>query len=198
MIQDRPKAVRDGYAPAPFFFCQTTDRGDTRLVAWTGTVLSQRTVLEALVLQLPSRVELVLKVWLESDDLVDESGAMVAEWRRYDGVASRGALLEALSRCEGLIFRDGRSQLCVRHPRTRDYIVFDEYGVFYVYSNAPAFRAVFVTHGFVEREEPLIADGTCWRTQPPDGRAAEAEFVRLLRLEPMPAPGAAHPSSAVH
>ena len=97
-----------------------------------------------------------------------------------------------------LIYRDGRSQLCVRNPTTRDYVVFDEYGVFYVYSNAPAFRQVFLACGFEERHELLIADGGCWRSQPPDGRRFEAEFVRLLRLKPIPPPGTAHPSNTVH
>lgn len=178
----RPKSFREGYAPPAFFYSETTDHGDVRLVAWTAAVDAQAGALVALLMKLPSTVEVTLQV----------------APLRYHGVVSRGALIEALGRCARLIYSDGRTQLCVRHPVTLEYVVFDEFGVFYVYSKDQAFRATLQRLGFAERQTPLISECGGQRRRLPGSTELEAEFVRLLRLTPIPAPGHSHAARLVH
>ena len=70
-----PKAVRDGYAPAPFFFAER--RGDVaRLVAWTADVAQLGRLVDAVLARFPRDVRVVLTV--RSDQASDG-------WLRYDG-----------------------------------------------------------------------------------------------------------------
>jgi len=198
MILAPPKGIRDGYAPQPFFFAEKNETGDVRLVAWTGSQRAQRAAFEAIVQLMPEYLEVILKIKITERDPDDDDDDCRLPWQRFHGVASNGALHEAMARCEAFIFRDSRSQLCVRNPRTLEYAVFDDDGVIYVYSGDERFRDLLSRAGFEERVEELIGRRGWWGQFPPDGPNQGCEFIRLLRLTLSPAPGDSFPAAQVH
>ena len=139
-------------------------------------------------------MELLLKIKVEDDTANSES----QRWTRYHGVVAQGALLEAIARCDAFVFQDSRNQLCVRDPVSFDYVVLDDVGVLYIYSNEQVFRRVLTDSGFEEREEPLVSEGGCWAQTPMHGRDQEREFVRLLRLVAVPGPDDHRDSGSLH
>jgi hypothetical protein len=163
---DRPKAVRDGYEPAPFFFVQTHESGATRVVAAAALLSTIRTAFEALIRILPESVEVLLKVKPENEAGTDSDADAEQVWQRHYGVIAQGALLEALERCDEFVYRDSRNQLCVRDPISFDYIVLDDLGVLYVYSDQPSFRQTLVRLGFEERTDALIDEKGHWTQIP--------------------------------
>jgi len=68
-------------------------------------------------------------------------------WQRYHGVVAQGALFEAMARCDTFVFQDSRNQLCIRDPISFDYVVLDDVGVVYVYSDDAMFRDVLEALG---------------------------------------------------
>lgn len=191
----QPKAVRHGYAPAPFFFQQTSEDGTPRLVAWAPSLLAVRRAFEELIEQLPEAVEVLLKVKVDSES---EDERSEPAWLRYYGAVSKGALQEAVARCGTFVFQDSRNQLCVRDPGSFEYLVLDDVGVVYVYSEDARFGEVLSRLGFAERLEPLVGDEFYWAQTPAAGREQEGEFVRLLRLSSVPGPGESWDAQAIH
>lgn len=193
--QDAGKAVRQGYEPRPFFFVQTSENGHARLVAWAPSLSTVRRAFEEFIKALPAAVEVLLKVKADSG-AAEESRDPV--WLRYHGVVAQGALLEAIDRCDTSVFQDSRNQLCVRDPVSFDYVVLDDVGVVYMYSDDAMFRQVLAALGFEERIEPLVSEEGYWAQTPAAGREQESEFVRLLRLSSVPGPGESWDGHALH
>jgi hypothetical protein len=151
----QPKAVRQGYEPSAFFFTQRHDSGDSRLLAWAPSLVTLRYTIERLIKVLPASVEVLLKIQPDGESSAPSDDQI---WERFYGVVPQEALLEAIARCDVFIFQDSRNQLCVRDPTSFDYIVLDNVGVIYVYSDAAAFRHVLVDAGFEERMEQLVSE----------------------------------------
>ena len=191
---DRPKAVRDGYEPAPFFFVQTSESAGSRVVAWAPALPTMRDAFLALIKLLPDSLEVLLKVAVDDEHADGKSRQTESAdaWQRHYGLVARGALLEAIERCSEFVFQDSRNQLCVRDPISFDYVVLDHVGVIYVYSDEAAFHDLFARLGFEQRFEGLISDEWSWSQLPAAGPEQEVEFIRLLRLSPAPGPGESH------
>jgi hypothetical protein len=175
-----PKATRTGYSPSPFFFRQTSDSGQVRVVAWTASQSDQRAIFEGLVQLLPGRLDVLLKVKRQGVEGAEQQAS--DEWKRYHGLVDRRSLLEAMHRCERFIFCDSENQLCVRDPGTSDYVVLDHVGVIYIYSDDDAFLTVLERYGLEERFERLIDDEGYWGQEPVEAEAEGSEFRRLLSL----------------
>src|SRR5438874_2089711 len=80
------KAVREGYAPAPFFFREEYQPSAHRWAAWTG-VLAEFVALFFRVLEcFPEEVEVLLKVERDNASPRDP-------WQRYCGACSLEALV---------------------------------------------------------------------------------------------------------
>jgi hypothetical protein len=191
----QPKAVRQGYEPSAFFFTQRHDSGDSRLLAWAPSLVTLRYTIERLIKVLPASVEVLLKIQPDGESSAPSDDQI---WERFYGVVPQEALLEAIARCDVFIFQDSRNQLCVRDPTSFDYIVLDNVGVIYVYSDAAAFRHVLVDAGFEERMEQLVSEAPYWTQTPEDGREQQREFVRLLRLSAVPGPDESPDPRQVH
>ena len=78
-----PKAVREGYSPSPFFYEQTNERSEARLVGWTGSVAQLQSLFERLTSELPNNVDILLKV-RRDEPITPDSGD---PWERYYGPA---------------------------------------------------------------------------------------------------------------
>jgi hypothetical protein len=190
----KPKAVREGYAPSPFFFKEDGPRGRARLVAWTPDLAQVSRLFEHLVALLPDQVEILMKIEREEPDDSPET------WDRFFGACPRSLLQTAIMKCSAFVYQDSRCQLMVRDPESREYIVLDEVGVVYVYSTAEKFRQAFLAEQFEERAEPLIRTGPHWRQRIPDGEALIRRFVAETGVHQIDEDGSATPAdkSGVH
>lgn len=167
----KPKAVREGYAPSPFFFAEEGPGGQTRLVAWTSDLTQLARLFEHLVGLLPDQVEVLMKIEREESDDSPET------WDRFFGACPKSLLQTAIMKCGALIYRDSRCQLMARDPESHEYIVLDEVGVVYAYSTAEKFRQAFLAERFEEREEELVRTGPHLRRCIADGEALVRRFV---------------------
>lgn len=176
-----PKAVRQDYSPGPFFFAQTNASGAVRLVGWTGDVSQLESLFYRLMDELPDDVDVLLKIKREesAENRPDDP------WQRYHGPASRAAVVKAVESCAAAIFQDSEVQLCVRDPLTSEYVVLDEDGIVFVYSDAACFQQVFRECGFVKQLGTLINEAGRWNYSPQTGPDARARFIEQLRLEPV-------------
>jgi hypothetical protein len=168
------KAVRPGYAPPPFYFKQTAKGGEIRWVAWPGNATRARTVFTDLLRLMPDQVTVLLK--LDKQDTTD--GPV---FTRYTGLADRNRLLETIDACNDLIYRDGYTQLCVRRPDNGEYVVLDEYGLIWVYSDT-ALIAPLAGH-LSEQPTELITDGGMYRRRLDTSDEQGRRMVELLDLE---------------
>jgi hypothetical protein len=182
----QPKAVAKEYAPSPFFFAQTNQDGAVRIVAWAASLVTMRTAFERLIRALPASLEVLLKV---RPDPADAPSGEETTWERYHGVVAQGALLEAMDRCDAFVYQDSGNQLCVRDPSSFDYVVLDDVGVIYVYSDELVFQAVLAELGFEDRIEELVSERPHWGHTPKDAPEQGREFIRLLRLSRVQGPG---------
>ena len=140
------KAIREDYSPAPFFNRQEYQPGAERWVAWSNSLHSLKELFYSVLNCFPEEVEILLK--LERESHHQPSGD---PWLRYHGVCP---------------LQDGGSQLCVRCVGGGDYLVFDEHGIFFVYSDDDGFRACCQELGFEERIEPLLYEAGHWHYRP--------------------------------
>jgi hypothetical protein len=172
-----PKAVLQGYDPAPFFFCETNERtGAERWVAWSGDVAQLKRLVYALLETFSLHAQVLLKV--EKQDTADG-----AAWTRYHGDAPIAKVVQAIRENERLIFQDGYTQLCVRDDDTGEYIALDEYDVLYIYSDDERFARICRQCGFEERVERLISETAHWRRRVPEAEEFCRQFVSVLDLE---------------
>ena len=171
----RPKAVVEGYAPAPFFFAQTSPDGAVRLVAWAPEVRPVEALLHAVLAEFSPHAQVLLKVGKQ--DVPD--GPV---WTRYHGEAPTARVAKAVRDFERLVFHDGYTQLCVRDDDTGEYLALDEFGLLWVYSDDPKFADLCRACGFEERVEELISDRPRWQCALDDGPELAERFVRELGL----------------
>jgi len=167
------KAVRDGYAPAPFFFEQSNAEDGIRLVAWTGNLDQLRSLFRSIVESFSDNLELLFKTDTDSED---------GQWTRFHGSVPSWKFKQAISTFDELIFRDGGSVLCVKDSRIGDYLALDQNGIFFLYSNKPIYPSIFQAHGFDMRQNELIDEKPHWNVRPKNASEDGKKFIQELGL----------------
>jgi hypothetical protein len=169
--QHAPKAVRDGYAPAPFFFADRR-RGTPSVVAWTADVAQLRRLVDRVLDRFPHEVRVVMTVL--SDQSADG-------WIRYDGECTLAIVRAAIVAHEECVLQDGASQLTIEALETGERLTIDDVGIVHVAPASPELEQACVAAGFAKRKEELIARGGGWRrTVAGDVRQ---QLIAALRLE---------------
>jgi hypothetical protein len=159
-----PKAIRDGYAPTPFFFPER--RGDTtRLVAWTSDVAQLRALVDRVLERFPHDVRVVLSI---------RSNQAADGWLRYDGDSDVETVRGAIAAHEECVLQDGDAQLTIEAADTGDRLTIDDVGVLHLPVTSPELEQVCVAAGFAKRKEELIGRGGGWR------RTASSELRQRL------------------
>jgi hypothetical protein len=164
-----PKAVRDGYAPGPFFF---PERHTGRLVAWTADVSQLRALVDRVLDRFSPDVRVVMTI--RSDQATDG-------WIRYDGDCDLASLRDAIAAHEECVLQDGESQLTIEAVDTGERLTIDDVGVVHLPGASPDLEQLCVAAGFNRRKEELIGRGGGWR------RAVAGDLrhqlIAALRLE---------------
>jgi hypothetical protein len=155
------KAIREDYSPAPFFMRQEYQSGAERWVAWSSSLDRLKKLFYMVLSCFPEEVEILLKLEREGQNQPESD-----PWLRYHGICPLQELMTAIQENEDHFFLDGGSQLCVRCVGGGDYLVFDEHGIFFVYSDDDGFRDCCRELGFEERVEPLLYEAGHWHYRP--------------------------------
>lgn len=175
----RPKAVREGYAPAPFVFEQVSETGETRFVAWTGDIDQFKKLVYAVLSRLPREVEVLFKT--ETNAASERDG-----WVRFCGIVALDELVAAIQAAEELVFHDGGSMLCAKDLETDEYIALDEHGTLFIYSDDRAYLGLCEQVGLENRENELINAQGHWQVRPKHHEEQGKQFVQWLNLKYVP------------
>ena len=154
----RPKAVRDGYSPPPFFFRQDYQAGNKRWVAWADSVEDLKPLFYRLLDSFTEEVEVLFK-----NERDDSPQSTADPWQRYHGACLLKEVASAIRRHEELVFQDGGNQLCIRCADEGDYLALDEHGILFLYAEGDGFAALCRELGFEEGVRPLLYEGGHWR-----------------------------------
>ena len=159
-----PKAIRDGYAPTPFFFPER--RGDTtRLVAWTSDLGQLRGLVDRVLERFPHDVRVVMSI---------RSNQAADGWLRYDGDCDIETVRGAIAAHEECVLQDADSQLTIQASDSGDRLTIDDVGVLHLPAASPELEQACVAAGFAKRKEELIGRGGGWR------RTAASELRQRL------------------
>ena len=84
----------------------------------------------------------------------------------------------------------------VRSTATGEYLVFDDYGILWIYSSDEKFKELLYARGFKEKNgQPLIYEGPVWRFTAPEGQLKE--LVDFLMLEEVGQPKQENPPETI-
>lgn len=174
-----PKAVREGYAPAPFVFEERHESGDVRFVAWTSDLAQLKGLVYAVLEQFPDQVEVLFKT--ETGGETGRDG-----WQRYCAVVPRVAVVEAIRAVEELVFHDGGSMICIKRIDNGDYLALDEHATLFIYSSDRAYLQLCTQRGFENRVNELISATGHWQVRPAHHEGEEKQLIKMLALEHVP------------
>lgn len=101
----------------------------------------------------------------------------------YSGSVKVKRLVKCLEIHEDVIFHNGMHDFMVMDPQTEDYLVFDEHGLLYFYTNenCPALFKGFDIP-FVP-DQKLLYEYDHWHFSIADGQNKIAEMIRFLKFE---------------
>jgi hypothetical protein len=171
------KAVREGYAPAPFFFRDTYQANAQRWVAWSGMLDDMKHLFYRILSFFPEDVLVLVKTEKEGNGKGEDN------WQRYHGACRLSDLITAIREHEACVFEDGGIQLFVR-VGTGDYFGLDEHGILYLYGDDEGLPDFFREMGFQEGKQPLIFDAGHWHGRPPNATAEAKNMIAQLALTP--------------
>lgn len=173
-LEDRAKALAEGYSPSPFFFQERRERR-RRFVAWSPNLPQLKLVFYHLLRSFTENVEVLFKV--------AENASDSKKWQKFHGVSSLPNLQKVIGSNEKVVFQDGGGQLSIKNPNTDEYITLDEHGVLYVYSSSPRLKKLFIQYGFGERREKLISDSGHWHISPSGAEKLRSDLIKALNLK---------------
>lgn len=175
------KAVSPDYHPEAFFFVETTETGETRMPCWSPDPAPFIEIVFEILKSFPAEVEVLIKAKAESSVLNPDGPD---EWIRFHGYASNQAVQTALTGFRKLLLCDSTHQFMVRSTETGEYLVFDDYGILWIYSDNEQFKELLVARGFKEKNQPLIYEGPVWRFTAPKGQLKElTDFLMLDEVD---------------
>jgi hypothetical protein len=173
-----PKAVAEGYDPAPFFFRDEYQPGAARWVAWSGSAERLSDLFYRVIGAFPDEVDVLFKVrrWAQGEPGEER-------WQRYHGECSLTALVDVVGEHEGMVFRDGDIQLCVMCGGGGDYLVVDDHGLFFLYTEDDGFAALCRKLGLEERREALLGQQPHWHASSDVFEQEQEQFITRLELQ---------------
>jgi hypothetical protein len=177
-VETLPKAVREGYAPAPFFIRQEYEAGSIRWVAWTNSLPDLKSLFYHILDAFPETVEVLLKIKQPGAD-----GVAADSWRRFHATCPVEEFAAAVRENETFAFQDGSSQLCAMCGGGGDYFALDDHGIFFLYADNEGVGKLLQRKGFEERTEELLSDAPHWHVGSSQAQEQRERFIARLGLK---------------
>ncbi len=124
MTTERPiKCSSPSYKADPFYFVEDED-GDKRFVVSIQDINNIQLLLTNFIAASDNDLEIKIRDHSENENPLD-----------FWGLTTNKKLVELLELYHDFLFHDGYHVLMIRNPKTNDYIVFDEHGLVFIYTN---------------------------------------------------------------
>ena len=100
----------------------------------------------------------------------------------YSGSVKKNELLKFLEKYKDFLFHDGYHDFMAMIPETNEYIVFDEHGLIFIYTEDD-YSAVFDDFGIKYKpDERLIDEFDHWHCGIPGGQTKMFEMIKEMNL----------------
>lgn len=173
------KAVSPDYNPEPFYFVEASETGEVRMPCWSPDPAPLIEIMLQALNGFPEEVGVLLKARVETS----LTQADQDEWVRFFGYCNKRAVQNVVARFRKFIQCDSTHQFMVRNTDTGEYLVFDDYGILWIYSEDPKFMHFLQKRGYSEKKgQKLICEGPIWRLTAPDSADQLRQIVDLLML----------------
>lgn len=101
----------------------------------------------------------------------------------YSGFSSKSKLHVLMTKHENVIFHNGYHDFMLKNTETGDYIVFDEHGLVFIYTNKDYSEILKNLEVEFKPEEKLIYEFNHWHYCLPEGREKLTNMIRDFQLE---------------
>lgn len=100
----------------------------------------------------------------------------------YTGKKSVSDAFKAFTRYSGLLLHDGYQELVIKNPATGDYLVYDDHGLLFIYSDDD-YESMFIRLALEHRpDQKMIYDFPHWHIGISDGATQLKGLIDLLQL----------------
>jgi hypothetical protein len=101
----------------------------------------------------------------------------------YFGSLSKSKLHELMTKHEDVIFHNGFHDLMLCNPDSGDYLVFDEHGLIYIYTDNDYSEILKNLEAYFSPNEKLIYEFNHWHYCLPEGSEKLADMIKDFGLE---------------
>lgn len=165
------KAAAKEFAQAPFYLIQSNGT-DKRYVVSLSDKTRIRTLMAGFANQSENEVQVKVMDLDNPEDPIEYSGSL-----------SKSKLHELMSKHEDVIFHHGYHDFMLRNPDSGDYVVFDEHGLIFIYTNRDYSEILENLQAQFKLTEKLIYEFNHWHYCLPDSEDKLADMIKDFELE---------------
>ena len=188
------KAVSPGYNPRPFYSVDASETGEVRMPCWSPDPAPLVEIMLEALNGFPEEIGVLIKARVETSSTQPEEDG----WVRFFGYCNKRAVQNAVARFRKFIQCDSTHQFMVRNTDTGEYLVFDDYGILWIYSRDPKFIDILQGRGYSEKKgQTLVYEGPTWRLTAPDSGGQLRQLVDSLMLHEVKKSDQPKPSRSV-
>lgn len=165
------KAAANDFTKEPFYLVQSNGT-DKRYVVSLRDQIRIRTLLAGFINQSKDIIQIKIRDFDNPDTPID-----------YSGLSSKSKLHELMTKHEEVIFHNGYHDLMLRDPDSGDYMVFDEHGLIFIYTDQDYSEILKNLEAEYRPGEKLIYEFNHWHYCLSGGREKLAEMIKDFELE---------------
>ena len=170
-MSSRPiKSASRDFTKEPFHLVQENGN-DKRYVVYLKDKIRIRTLLSGFINQANNEVQVKIRDLDNQEKPIDYSGSL-----------NKSALHKIMTEYEEVIFHNGYHDLMIRNPNTSDYIVFDEHGLIFIYTDKDYGQILMNLEAHHGPNEKLIYEFDHWHYCLSNGREQLTEMIKKLGL----------------
>lgn len=102
--------------------------------------------------------------------------------RDYSGSVEKSKMHKVMTKYEDVIFHNGFHDFMIMNPETEDYIVFDEHGLIFIYSDNDYMEVLKNLEAEKRQNEKLTYEFDHWHYCMPEGKEKLIELINELDL----------------
>jgi len=165
------KAVSKEFSKEAFYLLQTNKK-DRRYVVSLRDKIRIRTLLAGFINQAAAGLQIKIRDFSEPENPKD-----------YFGKSTKTALHELMTKHEAVIFHHGFHDLMIRKVDSGDYIVFDEHGLIFIYTDQDYTDVLSKLGAAYKPKQKLIYELNHWHYSLSEGSQSLAEMIQDFKLK---------------
>ncbi len=165
------KAASKEFTKEPFYLIQSNGT-DKRYVVSLSDNVSVRTLLAGFINQSKKEIQIKIRDLDNPENPIDYSGSL-----------AKSKLHELMTKHEDVILYNGYHDLMFRNPDSGDYLVLDEHGLIFIYTDQDYSEILKNLGTEYKPDEKLIYEFDHWHYCLPEGREKLAEMIKDFELK---------------